>query len=51
MTVDSIRTRTLLVIPIRLVLGLVWLVGARVAGSHGGAAYSRLQSVRSASPS
>lgn len=38
MTVHSLRTRALLVIPIRIVLGLVWLVGARALGSHGGPA-------------
>jgi hypothetical protein len=37
-TVHSLRTRTLLVIPIRLGLGLVWLLGARVAGASGGPA-------------
>ena len=38
MTVHSLRTRTLLVIPIRLVLGVSWLVGARLAGARGGPA-------------
>ena len=38
MTVHSLRTRTLLVIPIRLLLGVVWLVGARLAGSGNGPA-------------
>jgi hypothetical protein len=37
-TVHSLRTRTLLVIPIRILLGVVWLVGARLAGSRGGPA-------------
>ena len=38
MTVQSLRTRTLLVIPIRLGLGVVWLVAARLAGSGQGPA-------------
>ena len=38
MTVHSVRTRTLLVIPIRLALGLAWLGGALLAGSGGGPA-------------
>lgn len=38
MTVQSLRTRTLLVIPIRLGLGVVWLVAARLAGSAQGPA-------------
>lgn len=38
MTVHSLRTRTLLVIPIRLLLGVAWLVGARLAGSGSGPA-------------
>jgi len=37
-TVHSVRTRTLLVIPIRLALGLTWLGGALLAGSRGGPA-------------
>jgi hypothetical protein len=37
-TVHSLRTRTLLVAPIRLALGVVWLVAARLAGSHSGPA-------------
>jgi hypothetical protein len=37
-TVHSLRTRTLLVIPIRLVLGVSWLVGARLAGARSGPA-------------
>ena len=38
MTVHSLRTRTLLVIPIRLGLGVLWLIGARLAGAGGGPA-------------
>src|SRR6266550_787913 len=38
MTVHSVRGRTLLVIPIRLGLGVVWLVAARLAGSSSGPA-------------
>ncbi len=38
-TVHSLRTRTLLVMPIRIVLGLVWLVGCPLgAGSGSGPA-------------
>lgn len=33
MTVHSLRGRTLLVIPIRVALGVVWLAAARLAGS------------------
>jgi hypothetical protein len=33
LTVHSLRERTLLVIPIRIALGAVWLVAARLAGS------------------
>jgi hypothetical protein len=38
MTVHSLRTRTLLVIPIRLGLGLLLLGGARLAGAANGPA-------------
>jgi hypothetical protein len=38
MTVHSLRERTLLVIPARLVLGVVWLVAARLAGADRGPA-------------
>ncbi len=38
MTVHSLRTRALLVMPIRIVLGLIWLVAARWAGSESGPA-------------
>ena len=36
MRVESIRLRLLLVAPLRLVLGLVWLVAARAAGGPSG---------------
>ena len=35
MTLHSLRDRALYVTPIRLVLGVVWLLAARVAGSPG----------------
>ena len=38
MTVHSVRGRTLLVIPIRLGLGVLWLVAARIAGASSGPA-------------
>lgn len=39
MRLQSLRTRTLLVVPIRLVLGVGWLVAARIAGAEPGPAY------------
>jgi hypothetical protein len=38
LTVHSVRGRTLLVIPVRLGLGVVWLVAARIAGASSGPA-------------
>ncbi|HZR94844.1 MAG TPA: hypothetical protein VFA56_04070 [Gaiellaceae bacterium] len=40
MRLQSLRTRTLLVAPIRLVLGAAWLVGARLAGAAPGPAFA-----------
>jgi hypothetical protein len=37
-TVHSIRERALLVIPIRVALGLLWLVAARISGAERGPA-------------
>jgi hypothetical protein len=38
LTVHSVRERTLLVIPIRLGLGVIWLVAARIGGASSGPA-------------
>jgi hypothetical protein len=38
MTLHSLRERALLVAPIRIVLGLVWLLAARLGGASGPAA-------------
>lgn len=38
MRLQSVRRRVLLVIPVRIGLGIAWLVGATLAGAGGGAA-------------
>jgi hypothetical protein len=38
MRLQSLRRRVLLVLPVRIGLGLVWLVAATLAGAHGSAA-------------
>ncbi len=40
MRLQSLRMRTMLVVPIRLVLGAAWLAGARLAGAAPGPAYA-----------
>jgi hypothetical protein len=38
LTLHSLRDRALLVAPIRIVLGVAWLIAARLTGASGGAA-------------